>query len=142
MGLDTSKALLITQVNVYAFSIFLCVILLLAAHSDSSTLSDTAAPASEMEHLPSWSEMLLSFVFSQKRDERRINNATVRLIDFGGATFDHEHHSAVISTRHYRAPEVILGRRLWSRANGSVLGGRVRRVSLSLCRRAGVGSPL
>jgi len=33
----------------------------------------------------------------------------VRLIDFGSATFDHEHHSTIVSTRHYRAPEVILG---------------------------------
>lgn len=33
----------------------------------------------------------------------------MRLIDFGSATFDHEHHSTIVSTRHYRAPEVILG---------------------------------
>ncbi|XP_026227894.1 dual specificity protein kinase CLK2b [Anabas testudineus] len=44
----------------------------------------------------------------KKCSERRINDTTVRLVDFGSATFDHEHHSAVISTRHYRAPEVIL----------------------------------
>lgn len=30
------------------------------------------------------------------------------MIDFGSATFDHEHHSTIVSTRHYRAPEVIL----------------------------------
>uniref|UniRef100_A0A914NCJ2 Protein kinase domain-containing protein n=1 Tax=Meloidogyne incognita TaxID=6306 RepID=A0A914NCJ2_MELIC len=35
-------------------------------------------------------------------------DATVRLIDLGSATFDHEHHSTIVSTRHYRAPEVIL----------------------------------
>lgn len=34
----------------------------------------------------------------------------VRLIDFGSATFDDEYHSSVVSTRHYRAPEVILGK--------------------------------
>lgn len=33
----------------------------------------------------------------------------IKLIDFGSATFEKQHHSAVISTRHYRAPEVILG---------------------------------
>ena len=33
----------------------------------------------------------------------------IKLIDFGSATFESQHHSAVISTRHYRAPEVILG---------------------------------
>jgi dual-specificity kinase len=31
------------------------------------------------------------------------------LIDFGSATFDDEYHSSVVSTRHYRAPEIILG---------------------------------
>uniref|UniRef100_A0A3B3TZV2 dual-specificity kinase n=1 Tax=Poecilia latipinna TaxID=48699 RepID=A0A3B3TZV2_9TELE len=40
--------------------------------------------------------------------ERRIRDTTVRLVDFGSATFEQEHHSLVVSTRHYRAPEVIL----------------------------------
>ncbi|XP_052900133.1 uncharacterized protein LOC128306614 [Anopheles moucheti] len=39
---------------------------------------------------------------------RRINCTDIRLIDFGSATFDDEHHSTIVSTRHYRAPEVIL----------------------------------
>ena len=30
------------------------------------------------------------------------------MIDFGSATFDDEYHSSVVSTRHYRAPEIIL----------------------------------
>ena len=45
----------------------------------------------------------------QRRDVRRVKNTEVRLIDFGSATFDWEHHSKIVSTRHYRAPEVILG---------------------------------
>ena len=45
----------------------------------------------------------------QRRDVRRVKNTECRLIDFGSATFDWEHHSKVVSTRHYRAPEVILG---------------------------------
>ena len=44
----------------------------------------------------------------KKQDFRFIRNAEIRLIDFGSATFDHEHHSTIVSTRHYRAPEVIL----------------------------------
>jgi dual-specificity kinase len=32
--------------------------------------------------------------------------STVRVIDFGSATFDDAYHSSVVSTRHYRAPEV------------------------------------
>lgn len=41
---------------------------------------------------------------------RVLHSTHVRLIDFGSATFDHEHHSIIVSTRHYRAPEVILGK--------------------------------
>jgi dual-specificity kinase len=35
-------------------------------------------------------------------------NPEIRLIDFGSATFEDEYHSSVVSTRHYRAPEIIL----------------------------------
>nr|CAB3231673.1 dual specificity protein kinase CLK2 [Phallusia mammillata] len=44
----------------------------------------------------------------KRRDERRLLSSDIRLIDFGSATFDNEHHSTVVSTRHYRAPEVVL----------------------------------
>ncbi|CAB0010433.1 unnamed protein product [Nesidiocoris tenuis] len=44
----------------------------------------------------------------KKRYDRALTHSEVRLIDFGSATFDHEHHSTIVSTRHYRAPEVIL----------------------------------
>ncbi|KAM9376717.1 dual specificity protein kinase CLK4-like [Pholidichthys leucotaenia] len=43
-----------------------------------------------------------------KRDERTLRNPDVKIVDFGNATYDHEHHTSVVSTRHYRAPEVIL----------------------------------
>lgn len=42
------------------------------------------------------------------RAYKKMRNTEVRLIDFGSATFDHDHHSTVVSTRHYRAPEVVL----------------------------------
>jgi len=46
---------------------------------------------------------------SEVRDSvQRVNNPEIRLIDFGSATFNHEHHSSIVSTRHYRAPEVIM----------------------------------
>ncbi|KAF7632783.1 Protein kinase domain-containing protein [Meloidogyne graminicola] len=44
----------------------------------------------------------------RRKPVRIVKDATVRLIDLGSATFDHEHHSTIVSTRHYRAPEVIL----------------------------------
>ncbi|XP_068706963.1 dual specificity protein kinase CLK2-like [Montipora foliosa] len=54
------------------------------------------------------SECNVTFNSRTKRDERIVKSSDMRLIDFGSATFDHEHHSTVVSTRHYRAPEVIL----------------------------------
>ncbi|XP_032456935.1 serine/threonine-protein kinase Doa isoform X12 [Nasonia vitripennis] len=44
----------------------------------------------------------------KRKDVRIVKRTDIRLIDFGSATFDHEHHSTIVSTRHYRAPEVIL----------------------------------
>ncbi|CAL8355263.1 unnamed protein product [Merluccius merluccius] len=43
-----------------------------------------------------------------RRDQRSLKNPDVKVVDFGNATYDHEHHTSVVSTRHYRAPEVIL----------------------------------
>ncbi|KAL7978134.1 hypothetical protein Chor_005121 [Crotalus horridus] len=54
------------------------------------------------------SDYEMTYNLEKKRDERSIKNTAIRLVDFGSATFDHEHHSTIISTRHYRAPEVIL----------------------------------
>lgn len=36
-------------------------------------------------------------------------DTAIRLIDFGGATFEDDHHSRIVNTRQYRAPEVLLG---------------------------------
>ena len=36
-------------------------------------------------------------------------SSSIWLIDFGSATWEEQYHSSVVSTRHYRAPEVILG---------------------------------
>jgi CDC-like kinase len=49
-----------------------------------------------------------SYNAKKKRHIKKVKCTDVRLIDFGSATFDHEHHSTVVSTRHYRSPEVIL----------------------------------
>ncbi|KAH9940993.1 CMGC/CLK protein kinase [Amylocystis lapponica] len=43
------------------------------------------------------------------RTKRILDSTDIRLIDFGSATFEEEYHSSVVSTRHYRAPEIILG---------------------------------
>ncbi|KAL6751344.1 kinase-like domain-containing protein [Haematococcus lacustris] len=36
-------------------------------------------------------------------------SSAIKVIDFGSATWEEQYHSSVVSTRHYRAPEVILG---------------------------------
>ncbi|KAL5969483.1 Dual specificity protein kinase CLK2, partial [Taenia solium] len=41
----------------------------------------------------------------KRRYDRIVKCSDVRLIDFGSATFDYDHHSTIVSTRHYRAPE-------------------------------------
>ncbi|KAI0833252.1 CMGC/CLK protein kinase [Trametes gibbosa] len=43
------------------------------------------------------------------RSKRLLHSTDIRLIDFGSATFEEEYHSSIVSTRHYRAPEIILG---------------------------------
>lgn len=51
-----------------------------------------------------------SSTVSRHATQRRVLLDTeIRLIDFGSATFEDEYHSSVVSTRHYRAPEIILG---------------------------------
>jgi dual-specificity kinase len=51
-----------------------------------------------------------STTINRSATQRRVLLDTeIRLIDFGSATFEDEYHSSVVSTRHYRAPEIILG---------------------------------
>ncbi|OZJ04008.1 hypothetical protein BZG36_03624 [Bifiguratus adelaidae] len=45
---------------------------------------------------------------AQPTTSRVLNSTDIRLIDFGSATFEDDYHSSVVSTRHYRAPEIIL----------------------------------
>ncbi|KAJ3578462.1 hypothetical protein NPX13_g2103 [Xylaria arbuscula] len=45
----------------------------------------------------------------QATQRKVLLDTEIRLIDFGSATFDNEYHSSLVSTRQYRAPEIILG---------------------------------
>ncbi|KAI5119835.1 hypothetical protein M0805_008401 [Coniferiporia weirii] len=60
------------------------------------------------------SSRTVNYIASSKRGapprhKRILESTDIRLIDFGSATFEEEYHSTVVSTRHYRAPEIILG---------------------------------
>uniref|UniRef100_A0A4W3I8I2 dual-specificity kinase n=1 Tax=Callorhinchus milii TaxID=7868 RepID=A0A4W3I8I2_CALMI len=54
------------------------------------------------------SDFNITYNPEKKTDERYVKNTQIRVVDFGSATFNHEHHSTIVSTRHYRPPEVIL----------------------------------
>ncbi|XP_046703125.1 dual specificity protein kinase CLK2b isoform X1 [Silurus meridionalis] len=54
------------------------------------------------------SDFTICYNHDKQCEERVLKNTAVKVVDFGSATFDHEHHSTIVSTRHYRAPEVIL----------------------------------
>ena len=40
---------------------------------------------------------------------RSLINTELKLIDFGSTIFETDYHSSVVCTRHYRAPEIVLG---------------------------------
>ncbi|KAH9548212.1 hypothetical protein CY35_11G077000 [Sphagnum magellanicum] len=44
-----------------------------------------------------------------KHFKRVPKSSEIKLIDFGSATFESHYHCSVVSTRHYRAPEIIFG---------------------------------
>jgi len=50
-----------------------------------------------------------SYTISKDSNKRIPDSTDIKLIDFGSATFESDYHTTVVSTRHYRAPEVILG---------------------------------
>ncbi|KAJ2723015.1 serine threonine protein kinase CMGC group [Coemansia sp. Benny D115] len=51
---------------------------------------------------------VVPFGNNQTVKTRMLKSTNICLIDFGSATFNNEYHAQVVSTRHYRAPEIIL----------------------------------
>jgi len=43
------------------------------------------------------------------KTRRALINTDLKLIDFGSTIFETDYHSTVVCTRHYRAPEIVLG---------------------------------
>ena len=41
--------------------------------------------------------------------KRLPKSSAIKIIDFGSTAYEHQDHNYIVSTRHYRAPEVILG---------------------------------
>ncbi|XP_053320332.1 dual specificity protein kinase CLK3 isoform X2 [Spea bombifrons] len=54
------------------------------------------------------SEFDVSYNEGKKCEQKFVKNSSIRVVDFGSATFDHEYHTTIVATRHYRPPEVIL----------------------------------
>jgi dual-specificity kinase len=47
-------------------------------------------------------------VINQKKTRRILKDPRIVLIDFGSTILQEDYHSAIVSTRHYRAPEILL----------------------------------
>lgn len=41
--------------------------------------------------------------------KRLPKSSAIKVIDFGSTAYENQDHNYIVSTRHYRAPEVILG---------------------------------
>lgn len=52
------------------------------------------------------------------KTKKLLKDTGIQLIDFGSATYQSEYHATVVSTRHYRAPEIILCAFRHSRGSG------------------------
>ncbi|CDR40223.1 CYFA0S04e06260g1_1 [Cyberlindnera fabianii] len=53
--------------------------------------------------------LLTSSDFLKFKKSKVLKNPLINIIDFGSAIFNDEYHSELVSTRHYRAPEIVLG---------------------------------
>ena len=78
-----------------------------------------------------------TYVIVSRSSSRALpEDSGIKVIDFGSATFKDQYHSSIVSTRHYRAPEVILGLGwsfpcdIWS---VGLYTGRARYRSVCLC---------
>ncbi|XP_053925823.1 dual specificity protein kinase CLK1-like [Cuculus canorus] len=68
-------------------------------------LPHSPPPQSSSAFIWSLASHHLSF---QECTECRLRKPDIRLVDFGCATYDHDYHNPVVTTRPYRAPEVVL----------------------------------
>jgi len=70
------------------------------------------------EHVPIKRQEVNDRSSTCSKSEERVYNKPlddrIKIIDMGGATYDNEHHSSIINTRQYRAPEVMLACCPWS----------------------------
>lgn len=94
-----------------------------AQHTDQTVLHDLNLIHTDLkpENILLYDNQYQTFTYNRKipsssttvnrtaTQRRVLLDTEIRLIDFGSATFQDEYHSSVVSTRHYRAPEIILG---------------------------------
>ncbi|KAM9728893.1 dual specificity protein kinase CLK2-like isoform 2-T3 [Menidia menidia] len=91
----------LTQIRYMAFQIFRAISFL---HRNKLTHTDLKPE----NILFVASDFDLEYDHETKCEQRKPRSLDVKVVDFGTATFDHQHHESLVSTRHYRAPEVIL----------------------------------
>lgn len=72
-------------------------------------LATTEPPANcDFPREAAWQEKNKASAKKSGQKYLRPRSSEIKLIDFGNATYEDEHHSSIINTRQYRGPEVIL----------------------------------
>ncbi|KAL5038852.1 serine threonine protein kinase CMGC group [Batrachochytrium dendrobatidis] len=84
-------------------------ILVAAAYLHSLGITHTDLKPENLMLESTESRQILFERHSLKPPCRALINTGLMLIDFGSATLKQDFHSNIVSTRHYRAPEIILG---------------------------------
>jgi dual-specificity kinase len=71
-----------------------------SSSSSSCTINNTTVKTSSIPPTPQ---------VKIPRYSKVLHEPLIHIIDFGSAIFNDEYHSSIVSTRHYRAPEIVLG---------------------------------
>ncbi len=82
-------------------------------HTDLKPGTDLES-AKAINHLENLMLVNAEYLLCPATNSRVLIDTCIKLIDFGSAIYEHEHHPQIVATRHYRSPEVILGFNNWS----------------------------
>ncbi|XP_051485770.1 dual specificity protein kinase CLK1-like [Apus apus] len=87
-----------------------CIVLELLGLSTFDFMKENGFLPFRLDHIRQMAYQICQppLVSLQKCQERRPKHPDIRVGDFGSTTRDDEHHSTVVTTRPFRAPEVIL----------------------------------
>lgn len=71
--------------------------------------------------LNDWLGMVQRYLEDEIQFRYLPKSSAIKLIDFGSTAFENHDHNSIVSTRHYRAPEIILGKISFMEETASLL---------------------